>query len=260
MTVQDASLEEIRNEIDAIDDGLVDLIAKRIAASLKVRDRKSTSGSLAVSPIRPGREAMILRRLLARSKGSVPPETLVRLWRVILSSSTLAQADVALHVPQELAASVPVQRMLLEHFGPMRVMAHDDVAHVLALAGTAPGDLCVVNTASAWADPFMQGIAGSARVVGVLPAVKSAERPAYLALGHATAQQTGDDQTLIISRGPLSGRTLPAPVWEARSGAFVLTSLPGFLSERDDVLQQLKNAHPTLELRVAGQFPGPIEV
>ena len=100
---KDQSLDAIRREIDAIDDGLVDLLRKRIAASERVRTSKTLTGSLALSPIRPGREAQILRRLTRQTDGSPPTELLVRLWRLILSSSTLAQAPVSIHVSKALA-------------------------------------------------------------------------------------------------------------------------------------------------------------
>jgi chorismate mutase / prephenate dehydratase len=260
MTAPDATLEDIRKEIDAIDDGLVDLMAKRIAASLKVRQQKSTAGSLAVSPIRPAREAMILRRLVLRAGGAVPPELLVRLWRVILSSSTQAQADVTIHVASGLAASVGAQRMLTEHFGAMRIESHADEARALLQVSKAAGDLCVVDTASRWADCLTGGAAGEARVIGTLPTLKVGKVPGYLVFGHAAAQPTGDDETLVISAGRLPRDFAPVPLWQTTSGSCQVSCLPGFLSEHEGALLGLTRSNAALEVRIAGRFPSQIEV
>ena len=90
--LQEKLLDDIRREIDHIDDAIVDLLARRIAAAERVRGHKFPSGGSAPSPIRPAREAAILRRLLGRAGDTVPADLLVRLWRIILTSSTLAQA------------------------------------------------------------------------------------------------------------------------------------------------------------------------
>src|SRR5437868_7214440 len=58
------SLADIRREIDRIDDGILELIAARLAVVERVRAYKAGTGSLGASPIRPGREAQILRRLI----------------------------------------------------------------------------------------------------------------------------------------------------------------------------------------------------
>jgi chorismate mutase len=254
------NLEDIRKEIDAIDDGIADLVARRIAASLQVRQNKAADGSISQSPIRPAREAAILRRLLTRSAGAVPPDLLVRLWRVILSSSTLAQAEVSLHVPKRLAASAAAQRVLSAHFGAMPIADYRDEAQAMVQVNLSPGDLCVVEMGSSWAEAFVSGAAGEARVIGVLPVLRAEDAPAYVILGHAAAQPTGDDETLVISTGKLPRDFAPAPLWQARSGVFTISSLPGFLSDREGGLAALLRSNAALSLRVAGQIPSQIEV
>ncbi len=254
------NLDDIRKEIDAIDDGLVDLLARRIAASLQVRQHKAADGSISRSPIRPAREAVILRRLLARSAGAVPPDLLVRLWRIILSSSALAQAEVWLHVPKRLAANAAAQRVLSAHFGAMPVADYRDEAQAMVQVNLSPGDLCVVEMGSGWAEAFVNGAAGEARVISVLPVLRAEGAPAYVILGHAAAQATGEDETLVISTGKLPRDFAPAPLWQARSGAFTISSLPGFLSDREGGLAALLRSNAALALRVAGQIPSQIEV
>src|SRR5260221_9018115 len=124
MKVDDQSLDAIRRAMDEIDDAILGLLVRRVEASGRVKGQKSQSGSLSSSPIRPAREASILRRLIRRGGASVPPELLVRLWRVILSSSTLAQAPLTLHISPKLSSKFPLPLRLRDQFRPMPVEEH----------------------------------------------------------------------------------------------------------------------------------------
>src|SRR6202020_2020310 len=65
---------------------------------------------------RPGREAAILRRLLARHTGNLPPQTLVRMWRELLAGTTAMQTAVTVAVfdPEPDGS---LQAIAREHFG-----------------------------------------------------------------------------------------------------------------------------------------------
>lgn len=257
---RDISLDDIRREIDEIDDSILDLVARRIEASERVRNQKSDSGTLAASPIRPAREAAIMRRLLARGGGTVPPDLLVRLWRIILSSSTLAQAAVTLHIPRRISGQMGLRLRLRDHFGATPVEEHRDEVQALTQVNVNAGDICVVETQSVWADAFAEGRAGEARIIGVLPMLQNGPVPELLIFGHAQALATGDDQTVIVSDGKLPRDFLPVPLWQVKSGARRVSGLPGFLSEHEGPLVGLMRSNATLGLKVAGRYPGPIEV
>ena len=62
--VQAQSLEEIRREIDAIDDSILKLVAERLAMVDRVRAVKNDADNARASPMRPAREAAILRRII----------------------------------------------------------------------------------------------------------------------------------------------------------------------------------------------------
>lgn len=257
---QDILLDDIRREIDAIDDAILDLMVRRLGASEKVRGHKIGNGTLASSPIRPAREAMIMRRLLERARDSVPPELLVRLWRVILTSSTLFQAAVTLHIPKKLGSQPGVRLRLRDHFGPLPVEEYRDDAQALLQVNMNSGDICAVETGSAWADAFAEGSAGEARIIAVLPVLRSAAMPEILIFGHSRALATGDDETLIVSDGKLPRDFFPQPLWQLKSGSRRISSLPGFLSEREAPLVGLVRSNAALGVRVAGRYPSPIGV
>ena len=122
------SLEAIRRDIDAIDDGLLGLMVRRLAATARVRDNKAIGGLRNASPFRPAREAQLLRRLVAEGQGRIDPQFVVRLWRVILSSSIQEQAPVCLHLDQALAEDVEARADLAGHFCGFRIVSHPGMA------------------------------------------------------------------------------------------------------------------------------------
>jgi len=257
---QETSLEAIRREIDAIDDGILDLIGRRIAASARVRTEKSNAGALVSSPIRPAREALILRRLLARAGKAVPPNLLVRLWRIILTSSTLAQAPVTIHISRKLAALTAHRLAIGDHFGAMPVAECQDEAEAMSRVSANTGDLCVVGTNSLWAEAFAEGHAGEARIIGVLPVLRAGTVPDLLVFGHPAAQPTGDDETIVVCDGKFPADFGPFPRWQRLTRTRHAVCLPGFLSETASPLLDLMRSHAALGLRVAGRYPSPIEV
>jgi len=258
--LQEKLLDDIRREIDHIDDAIVDLLARRIAAAERVRGQKFPAGGNAPSPIRPAREATILRRLLGRAGDAVPADLLVRLWRIILTTSTLAQAPVTLHVARKLNQSLALRLKLRDHFGPMPVEEHRDDAQVLTQVNIGMGDICAVETGSAWADAFCDGKSGEARVMAVLPVIGGAGEPDLLVFGHGQAQPSEDDETLVVTTGRLPRDFQPVPNWQRASGRHWVSGLPGFLSEHESPLISLVRSNAGLGLRIAGRYPRPIRV
>ena len=251
----DTPLDALRREIDIIDDAILDLLLRRFGATAKVRAAKSQDGSIAASPFRPAREASMLRRLLARGGAGLPPDLVVRLWRVILSASTQSQAPIVLHLDTALGEDIAARIAVAQNFPGMEVRLHAETAGVLQAVGQNHGDLAILSTTSGWADAFCSGSAAGATVIGSLPVTTNGGIPPLLVFGHAEPQASGDDETLIVSPSALSGLT---PVWQAPSGAWSLTSLPGFLDEDDKSLRDVLSALPGA--RVAGRYPRPIKV
>ena len=147
-TVQPAEavpdLASLRSELDRLDDALHDLVMSRAAVAEQV-------GKLGVKgkvPLRPGREAMILRRLVARHTGPFPVGTLVRVWRELIGGMTALQApySVAVCDPDPNAAYTAAAR---EHFGaliPLRSYRTPAQAIGEISAGTASAAILPIPT------------------------------------------------------------------------------------------------------------------
>jgi chorismate mutase / prephenate dehydratase len=254
------SLEEIRREIDAVDNDLLALIERRLAATGKVRATKTSDGSLAASPLRPAREAMMLRRLIKRGRGMVAPELLVRLWRVILSTSAQAQAPITLHVDVRLATSISHRLAIAEHFCGMGVETHPDAEHALSILRHNRGDLAILETNSPWAGWFARSPSSGVRLIASLPVIKQGHSPLLLIFGHAEPQPSGDDETVVISRPHLVPSGLPAPNWQVTSGSWTVDAFPGFYLSTQTPLASIITEENDRAFLVAGQIPSCIEV
>ena len=245
----ETSLEAIRREIDSIDDQILRLLMQRFTATAKVKATKAHDGSIASSPFRPAREAAMMQRLIGEARGTLNPELLVRLWRVILSASIQSQAPVTLHMDSTLGHDLATRLVVAQQFCGMKVELHGNPAAALKALGGALGDLAILAPSSDWASAFAAGEAGGAQVIVTLPALASGSQPQLLVLGHAAPQPSGDDETLVLLP---TGTHVTGATWQARSGTAMLAALPGFL-DADKI-----SLHPGA--RIAGRYPRPIKV
>lgn len=122
-------LDPLRRQIDEIDDALHELLLKRIEVVGRIAEAKGPGGRLAM---RPGREAALVRRLLARHQGPFPAAALVRMWREMIGTVTRLQGpfSIAVYLPPDQPGYWDMAR---DHVGaqvPLR--AHGSVQQVLA--------------------------------------------------------------------------------------------------------------------------------
>jgi chorismate mutase len=252
------SLGDIRREIDRIDDDILGLIAERLAMVDRVRAWKAQSPGGVASPIRPGREAQILRRLI--DQGLVPADLCFRIWRALISAATLKQAPVRIHASAAFFASATAQTLLREYFGPSAFADHPGETIAFDALASNPGDLAAVAIDGPWTRAWMEGHAGPAQVICVLPFLATQSVPRLLIFGHAEAEPTGADETLVLTDGQLPRDFAPQPLWQIKVGELQLTSLPGFLSEHNAPLVGLARSNGSLALSVLGRYPSPIEI
>jgi chorismate mutase len=108
----DPSLVTVRQEIDAIDDAIHDLIIRRTELVEQVR-RIKEGWSV---KIQPSREAEIIYRLLARHRGPFPKRELIAMWRQMITATLSFEGpfSIAVCVLDDDAGLWDVAR---DHFG-----------------------------------------------------------------------------------------------------------------------------------------------
>ncbi|MGE0226723.1 MAG: chorismate mutase [Acetobacteraceae bacterium] len=131
-------LPALRAELDRIDDTLHDLLMRRA----KVVEHVARSGK--ASAFRPGREASIIRRLVARHGGSLPAQTLFRMWREMLAGTTAMQAPVVVAVC-ETDPGGAMTALSREHFGTLTpIHVHGGPARALSEVSNGSASVAVL--------------------------------------------------------------------------------------------------------------------
>src|SRR2546423_10153700 len=161
------TLEDLRSEIDQIDDALHDLLMRRaevIGEIAKVKQVRDPQRQGLVPAFRPAREAAILRRLLSRHKGSFPDRVMARIWREIIAASLRVQTNFQLHVYAGDGHQEFVD-LAHGHFGSfMPVRTHTRPSLVVHACAEEPNSIGVVPLpesqeprAAWWAQPAPAG-------------------------------------------------------------------------------------------------------
>ncbi|MFL5258831.1 MAG: chorismate mutase [Hyphomicrobiales bacterium] len=245
------TLEDARHEIDRVDSGILELIAKRLALVDRVRALKSDTGTS--SPLRPAREAIVIRRIMEEAGTEVPQDLCLRIWRSLISAATQRQAAVHVHAPGSLIASAGHKLLVCEYFASAELVAHPDEYAALSAVKEKAGDIAAVALESHWVSPFLHGAAGSALVIGSLPFLSRGRPPRVLIWSQAPAEPSGDDETLIVAQSPPSAWSHLRAKWQLDAGEKTLLCLAGFLPDAE--LGRSGIAHT-----VVGRYPSPIVV
>lgn len=88
-------LDDLRGEIDQIDQALQSLIIRRtkvVQAVGAYKDRMIAAGGKVKVPYRPAREARIMRTLVERHEGAFPKTALIQIWREMIAAGTRLEA------------------------------------------------------------------------------------------------------------------------------------------------------------------------
>jgi chorismate mutase len=172
------TLADLRRRIDELDDALHDVLMERSAVVESVGRLKRVD---ATPPLRPGREAQILRRLLTRHCGAFPKPILVRLWRELLAGSLAIQADlrIAVYAPEKSAGLWDLAR---DHYGSQTAMSGfrstGEVLRAIADGRATLGILPVPGRGEV--EPWWRFLAG-----GEAPVLRIIARLPFGALGNA---------------------------------------------------------------------------
>jgi chorismate mutase/prephenate dehydratase len=277
-----APLENLRAEVDRIDQEILDRLIERTEVVRRIGEIKNDgrNGRLAV---RPGREAIILRRLVSLAAGRFPSAVLARMWRELLGAQTRLQTplSVAVYVPRTAFRTWDLAR---DHFGSVAPMARVESANQ-AVRSVSDGSAAVaVLPLPGDDDPWWLALIAEQpdrlRVFARLPFVPcgagEGEQANALALGRIEPEASGDDLALLaveaeggVSRGRL--RDLLAAVgleaaWLAvnrpanLAQVVHLVEVSDFVAEGDQRLNEVRKAAKAEVLRIVpvGGYPRPL--
>lgn len=94
-------LQQIRKKIDSLDNKIHDVLMERaqLIDDIAAEKRKNN-----LQFVHPAREAQMIRRLLDRHTGSLPPAAIVRIWRELVGAVSLMQTGLKIsvvHAPEQ---------------------------------------------------------------------------------------------------------------------------------------------------------------
>lgn len=207
------ALPVLRQEIDRIDGEILKLLGERTAVVAEVGASKTVSGG----PVfRPGRQASLIRGLVARSGGTPSPQAIAAIWTNILSASIRTQKpDFTVQVSQE--AGTAGYGLAKDFFGaeiPVTVVGNAAAAFSALAEGRA--DAVALPLAGGWWRSLPEGVT----ILASAPLMRAQQKPDLLILARQGADPSGADMTLVVvPEGDTPGTVL------AREGGEMLVAL-----------------------------------
>ena len=282
MSANTNNLNELRGEIDVIDESLHDLIMRRADVVTRIKEIKQDGGG----PIFwPGREAEVLRRLMERHHGDFPRAAIAHIWRELISAFVVMQGEfkIAVWVGDD-TAYLDIAR---DHFGSQTLLtSHATSSSVLqavaegtASAGILP--LPQIDEGTWW--PLLGSLNNGrqVRICARLPFVSGENRRGdwveALLVADLVPVETGDDGSYLIIEcsSPISRPRFTELLTSVGFAPTALVSLPntmdiasreiflievaGFVDIDDRRLGQLLDDNPVFTVvRAVGSYAMPL--
>ncbi|MCR5878773.1 chorismate mutase [Phenylobacterium sp. J367] len=257
------SLDDVRARIDAIDAELLRLLDERAGLARAVAAAKAAAGEAGRFGLKPGREAQLLRKLLAAPRSGASAALVVRVWREMIGESLKLQGPFHLAVwgGKDPGRAVELARLRFGAAPPLIQVAKPEEA--IAQAKT-PGGVAIaaLTPDSAWwgrllAEPKL-------RVFAALPCLAAWGPMAALAVGEVEVEPTGDDVTFWVTDAPQSAlaveealsRDGAAATLLVEAGGLKLFMLAGYYQADDPRLARA----PGRLSGVIGAAPAPLDV
>lgn len=266
----EAEIADLRAEIDRLDDAMHDLLMRRAAVVARLAGSRAKGGT---TPLRAGREAAVLRRLLARHSGPLARARVVRIWREVFMASTAIQGGFSAAVFARSPTSGHA-RLAREHFGPATpIRIHPTPARALAAVAGGEASAAVLPLpvdGEAAEDAWWARLdVPRLQVVARLPFVAEPPGgPGALVVAPVAPDPSGEDRTLLLleaeadaPRGRIAQALAEAGLQAnvmvlARLGgaSLALAEIEGFLRADDVRLAALAWARRT----ILGAYAAPV--
>ncbi len=198
MSPRNAQLDGLRRQIDSLDDRIHDLLIERSGMIEQIIAAKSDGAP----KLRPGREAEIARRLVARHQGQFPAASVVRIWREIINAFTCMQGPFSIAL-SGAAEDREIRELARDHFGgtPERIVVEDTAA---ALQAVIAGDVTLAvlpwgDRALGWLGQLMPETPSGLQICFGLPFVRAHADggTVAVAVGWVASEPTDSDRSVF---------------------------------------------------------------
>jgi chorismate mutase/prephenate dehydratase len=199
---RERTLDDVRGEIDTIDDTIQDLLIRRTELVEEVRSIKRDWRV----KIQPSREAEIIYRLVQRHHGPFPKRDLAAIWRILICATLSFEGpfSVSVYTPPAGKGCWDLAR---DHFGPCTAMSrHGSVRSVIEAVHRQDATVGVLplprhDDADPWWRHIVTSTQDAPRIIARLPFVNfsagGAGSDEALVICPITVAPTGHDRSLF---------------------------------------------------------------
>ncbi len=257
------SLNDLRQEIDAIDTRLIALIKERMTIVEQVGQLKAKQNP-GTCPLRPGREATQLRSIVETfSTHHFHPQAAATIWRMLIMGALHIESDLTIAVAPEPKNTLWWQAR--EYFGTFVPMQQHtsyrqcivDVIEKNADIAILPG--LAAETESIWWKDLIY-MENAPTIFATIPFIASKganTNNSAIAVGYIPCEPTGDDSSILImeTKGEVSMQKLQAAFHQQSLAAEWITictvdettrhhvvKVNAFLTRHDEKLITLRQA------------------
>jgi chorismate mutase / prephenate dehydratase len=230
-----ATLDELRGEIDEIDVALHDLLIRRVEIGQEVARAKA--GETTRGPnLRPGREALIMRRLAKRNRAPLSIASVARIWREILSANLNQQVSITAAVFSPEPAINDLAREYCGTASSINIMDSAEATIEAVTNGAAQiGILPEIEGRGSWRwwPLLLKKTPVKPRILARLPffAGSATAASGALIIGPQEPEASGDDVTLFaIKDQSLIGDGRVIDRWE-NGESWHLIEIEGFIDD-----------------------------
>lgn len=279
MSNKQPSLDDLRRQIDEIDNAIHDLLMRRTELARQIGLAKGQGAVF----MRPGREARVLRRLVARHAGPFPKPVITRIWREIISVFTRLQG------PFAAAAFAPesgsdLSGLTRDHFGSLTpITRFGSEMGVLRAVSSGKANIGVLPLPEAdrgtpWWPKLARNGKASPKIIARLPFAPldggRGDSPQAVVISLAEPEESGEDHGYLIveldeavSRGALKTLLSDAgfdvcdiQAWvDSPDRTLHLVEVEGFLAGDDQRISALAEEADTVKQAWAvGSFAVPL--
>jgi len=202
-TVKEPSLDTLRIEIDAIDEQIHRLLMNRTELVGQVGAMKRQAGAHGFA-LRPGREAIILRRLAARHQGTFPAHALIKIWREVLSGTVQVQTPYSVAIC-DLDDPVAYRLLVRNQFSGAPIKSFATPLDTIKALRSGNVMVAVVpcptlNATDTWWKELAFGEHSDLKIIARLPFLQpNSSRPINaLAIAALRPEPSGEDISLVV--------------------------------------------------------------
>lgn len=275
-------LAQLREEIDAVDVALHDLLLRRASIVAKIRQVKRGGPAL-----RPGREAQILRRLAKRhaphAHEGIGLASILRIWREMIDSLTTFQSpfSIGLVSSSDVTPAHSLRDIVRDHYGsytPLSFFADPNQALNAVEDGTVTLAILPYPRGGDLWWTTLTARANRLRVVACLPFfIGENQQITTEEVGFVVAafpsELSGSDRSLVTIKNPLlsqQGSKLSSRLSEAWPGAIsvaadkknnqLLIDVPGFIETPRSMPEKAQKilASSLDDMQILGNYAVPL--